>query len=57
MKPMHAKIKRLGSRGGCPCCRGITCYSANGAYRKNDGKSAARQAHKRDIKKEISGRE
>jgi len=48
MKPLHSKFKRL-SR--CPCCQ--TVYSASGMRKKNDGKSAARQAYKRDLNKDL----
>lgn len=48
MKPLHSNITRLRR---CPCCQ--SSYSANGMRKKNDGKSAARQKAKRDMRKEM----
>lgn len=48
MKPMHHEVTRL-SR--CPCC--VSKYSRNSAKNANNGKSAARQAAKRQIFKEL----
>ena len=50
MKPLHASITRLNR---CPCCH--SKYTANGAYKLNNGKSAARHKAKQDIKKELKG--
>ena len=49
MKPMHASIIRL-SR--CPCCQ--TKYSTRSMRKKNIGKSAARNHHKREIRRELN---
>lgn len=49
MKPMHHTLVRL-SR--CPCCQ--SRYSTKSARKKNSGKSAARNAAKRDIRRELS---
>ena len=48
MKPLHGEVTRLKR---CPCCQGK--YSRAGMKgKKNNGKSAARQAAKRAIMKE-----
>lgn len=48
MKPMHSSLIRL-SR--CPCCQ--SKHSKHHSARKNNGKSAARQRAKRELRKEI----
>lgn len=45
---MHAEVIRL-SR--CPCCQ--SKYSTNGVRKTNLGKSAARQAQKKALRREL----
>lgn len=48
MKPMHAQIISVNR---CPCCH--SKYTRHGAYKTNEGKSAARNFQKREIQREI----
>lgn len=49
MKPLHAEIVKVNR---CPCCQ--SKYSANGARKTNVGKSAARNAQKKALRKEVA---
>jgi hypothetical protein len=48
VKPMHSTLTSV-SR--CKCCQ--SKYSRHGANRTNEGKSAARQQAKREMRKEL----
>lgn len=53
MKPPYTH-KRLGHRGGCPCCKEDTKFMRKTNGRKAGNASARGQA-RRDIKKELEG--
>jgi hypothetical protein len=48
MKPLHAEITKVNR---CPCCQ--SKYSTNGVRKTNMGKSAARNAQKKSLRKEM----